>query len=68
MQVGVSRVDMFGEPSRVALITTSFGSVETLGIGISGVQPGSTSIESCVWAFSFNEYESIIYNVYDMIV
>ena len=51
---------MLGEPSRVALITTSFGSIEALGIGISGVQLGSISIKSCVCPFSFNEYDSIL--------
>ena len=60
MQVGVSIVDMLGEPSRVALITTSFGSIEALGIGISGVQLGSISIILCVCPFSFNEYDSIL--------
>ena len=59
-KVGVSIVDMLGEPSRVALITTSFGSIEALGIGISGVQLGSISIKSCVCAFSFNEYDSTL--------
>ena len=43
---------MLGEPSRVALISTSFGSNEALGIDISGVQLGSISIKSCVCVFS----------------
>ena len=51
---------MLGESSRVGSITTSFGSIEALGIGISGVQLGSISIKSCVCAFSFNEYDSIL--------
>ena len=46
MKVGVSIVDVLGEPSRVALLITSFGSIEALGIG--------------VCAFSFNEYDSIL--------
>ena len=40
-----------GEPSRVALITTSFGSIEASGICISGVQLGRISVKSCVCAF-----------------
>ena len=60
MQVGVSIVDVLGEPSRVALLITSFGSIEALGIGISGAQLGSISIKPCVCAFSFNEYDSIL--------
>ena len=51
---------MLGEPSRVALITTSFGSIEASGIGISGVQLGRISVKSCVCAFSYNEYDSIL--------
>ena len=54
MQVGVSIVDMLGESSRVALITTSFGSIEALGIGMSGVQLKSISMKSSVCEFSFN--------------
>ena len=49
---------MLGEPSRVALITTSFGSIEASGIGISGVQLGRISVKSCVCAFSYYEMQS----------
>ena len=51
---------MLGEPSRVALITTSFGSIEASGIGISGVELGRVSVKSCVCPFSYSEYDSIL--------
>ena len=53
---GVSIVDMLGDSSRVALISTSFGSIKALGIGISGVQLESILVRSSVNEFSFNEY------------
>ena len=51
---------MLGEPARVALITTSFGSIEASGICISGVQLKRISVKSCVCVFSYNEYDSIL--------
>ena len=51
---------MMVEPSGIALISTSSGSIEALGISISGVELGSISIKSGVCAFSFNEYYSIL--------
>ena len=54
LQVGVSIVNILGDSSRVALISTLFGSIKALGIGISGVQLGSISVRSSVYEFTFN--------------
>ena len=55
LQVGVSIVNILGDSSRVALISTLFGSIKALGIGISGVQLGSISVKSSVYEFTFND-------------
>ena len=51
-----------GESSRVALISTSFGSIEALGVGISGMQLETISIKSSVCAFSFYAVILFLYN------
>ena len=51
------------EYSRVALITTSFASIEALSVGMSGVQLEIFSNKSCVCEFSFNEYGCILLNL-----
>ena len=55
LQVGVSIVNILGDSSRVALISTLFGSIKALGIGISGEQLGSISVRSSVYEFTFND-------------
>ena len=61
-------LDILGDSSRVALISTSFGSIKALGIGISGVHLGSISVRLSVYEFSFNEYDSVIFFLYNYVM
>ena len=59
LQFNVSTVDMLGESSKVALISTSFVLIEALGVDISRVQLGGISVKSNVCAVPFNEHDPI---------
>ena len=61
--VGIFIVDMLDESSKVAFI-----SIEALGIGISGLQLRGISIRSSVCAFSFHEYDSVIFFLYNYVM